>query len=304
LSECVLDPAKLVQPLFVLPGKGREEADPSLPGIIKASADRVPAVAERLLEVGLKAFLLFGVPEHKSPQGESALSKANPVFSALEETARKFPEAVLVTDICLCSFTESGHCGVDIDGKVENDATLEILAKYAVFAAESGSDMVAPSAMMDGMVRRIRSALDEKGLTGTLIMSYSAKFASSLYGPFRDVASSTPREGDRRGYQLPPSNQREALRELEEDAREGADILMIKPALPYLDLLAEARRRHLLPLAAYNVSGEYAMVKAASQKGYLDERMAVEEILLSIIRAGADLVITYHALEVAKWKTR
>lgn len=304
LRENSLDHGKLIQPLFILPGRGVDDTDPSLPGILRVSADLAPGMAGRMLESGLNALLLFGVPEEKSPRGESALSSSNPLFLALDGIKRKFPEAVLISDICLCSFTESGHCGVVRDGKVDNDETLELLSRYAVAAAECGSDMVAPSAMMDGMVSSIRKALDSRGLTDTLIMSYSAKFASSLYGPFRQAASSAPREGDRSGYQLPPPNLREALRELDADQEEGADILMIKPALPYLDLLAEARRRTLLPLAAYNVSGEYAMVKAASREGHLDERKAVEEILLSMFRAGADMVITYHAWEVARWKEK
>lgn len=304
LRENSLDHGKLIQPLFILPGRGLDDTDSSLPGILRVSADLAPGMAGRMLESGLNALLLFGVPEKKSPRGENALSSSNPLFLALDGIKRKFPEAVLISDICLCSFTESGHCGVVRDGKVDNDETLELLSRYAVAAAECGSDMVAPSAMMDGMVSSIRKALDSRGLTDTLIMSYSAKFASSLYGPFRQAASSAPREGDRSGYQLPPTNLREALRELDADQEEGADMLMIKPALPYLDLLAEARRRTLLPLAAYNVSGEYAMIKAASREGHLDERKAVEEILLSMFRAGADMVITYHAWEVARWKEK
>lgn len=304
LRENSLEVCKLAMPLFVVPGKGKEEVDPRLPGILRASADRLPFLVERALRAGLRTFLLFGVPGNKSTGGEVALSRENPLFSALEAVKERFPEAALAADICLCSFTESGHCGVLVGDRVDNDQSLAILSAYAVLAAESGADVVAPSAMMDGMVHIIREALDGKGLEGTLVMPYSAKFASSLYGPFRDAASSAPLYGDRRGYQLPIANRREALQELEADEEEGADILMIKPALPYLDLLSEARRRTLLPLAAYNVSGEYAMVKAAAREGYLDEREVVEELLLSMFRAGADLVITYHALEVAEWKAK
>lgn len=301
LSETRLTPSELVQPLFVVPGKGLREAEEGLPGIVRVTPDEAPREAESLLIRGVRSLLLFGLPESKSATGESACSPDNPLFSAVREVKRRFPEAVVMADICLCSHTVSGHCGVSSGGVVENDATLEILAKYSVAAAESGCDAVAPSAMMDGMVRRIREALDGRGLQKTIIVSYSAKFASTLYGPFRDVAGSTPLQGDRRGYQLPPGNLREALRELVADEDEGADILMVKPALPYLDVLAAARDLVLLPLAAYCVSGEYAMIRSAALSGWVEEREAVLEVLTAVKRAGASLIVTYHAWEAAGW---
>ncbi|WP_287154154.1 porphobilinogen synthase [Candidatus Solincola tengchongensis] len=303
-SETHLRPSDLVQPLFVLPGRGRRESEEGLPGIIRVTPDMALSEVDGLLRKGIRAVLLFGLPASKSPDGASACSPGNPLFEAASEIKRRFPEAAVLADICLCSHTESGHCGVVSGDEVANDPTLEILAKYSVAAAGAGCDAVAPSAMMDGMVRRIREALDEQGFQDTLIVSYSAKFASSLYGPFRAAARSAPLRGDRRGYQLPPGNAREALRELAADAEEGADVLMVKPALPYLDVLSAARRLTMLPLAAYCVSGEYAMIKSAAGRGWLEEEAAVMEVLTSIKRAGASLVVTYHAGEAAGWMGR
>lgn len=300
-SETQLRPSDLVQPLFVLPGRGRRESEEELPGIVGLTPDKALAEVESLLRKGIRAVLLFGIPPSKSPDGASACSSDNPLFEAASQIKRRFPEVAVLADICVCSHTKSGHCGVVSGNDVANDPTLEILAKYSVAAAGSGCDAVAPSAMMDGMVRRIRDALDEEGFQDTLIISYSAKFASSLYGPFRAAAGSAPLHGDRRTYQLPSGNLREALRELEADAAEGADVLMVKPALPYLDVLAAARRLIMLPLAAYCVSGEYAMIKSAARKGWLEEKAAVQEVLTAIKRAGASLLITYHAGEAAGW---
>ncbi len=301
LTETSVRACDLVQPLFVIPGRGRTEHVEGLPGMIRLSADEAPARAERLLERGVKAVLLFGVPGSKSVRGENAFSRDNPVFSAVKEIKSRFPEMLVITDVCLCSHMESGHCGLVKGGKVLNDPTLELLAKYSLTAAECGCDAVAPSAMMDGMVGRIRTALEENGFQDILIISYSAKFASSLYGPFRVAADSAPHRGDRRSYQINPANLREALREMMYDEAEGADILMVKPSLPYLDVLAAVRELTMLPLAAYCVSGEYAMIKAAAREGWLDEREVVREILTSIKRAGASLIITYHAEEASPW---
>jgi porphobilinogen synthase len=301
VRETRLAKKELVQPLFIIPGSGRKESAPGLPGIIRLTPDMTIPHAEDLLAKGIEALLLFGVAERKDPQGSGAWSEKNPVFQAVRGIKSSLPEITVIVDICLCAYTTEGHCGVEEGGVLQRDKTVELLGKMAVAAAFSGADMVAPSAMMDGMVAGIRHALDEAGFPMLPIMSYSAKFASAFYRPFRDAAESTPRKGDRRGYQLDPGNRREALREIKCDAEEGADVVMIKPALPYLDLISTANELTHLPVAAYNVSGEYAMVKAAVRQGWVVEKDAVAEILTSIKRAGAKIIITYHASEACAW---
>lgn len=301
VRETRLTKEELVQPLFIVPGRGHKESAPGLPGIVRLSPDMAIPQAEDLLARGIWALLLFGMAERKDPQGSAAWSEKNPVFQAVREIKASLPELTVIVDICLCAYTTDGHCGVEEDGVLQRDRTVELLGKMAVTAAFSGADMVAPSAMMDGMVAGIRHALDEAGFSMLPIMSYSAKFASAFYRPFRDAAGSAPRWGDRRGYQLDPGNRREALREIICDVEEGADVVMVKPALPYLDLISMANELTHLPVAAYNVSGEYAMVKAAVRQGWVVERDAVIEILTSIKRAGARIIITYHAGEVCAW---
>ncbi len=298
--ETRLHRSDLVFPLFVVEGEGIEEEVPSMPGIFRFSPDRLPREIEEILSLGLSSVILFGVPAEKDPTGSSALADDGVVQQAIRLIKREAPEMVVVTDVCLCEYTSHGHCGVVRDGEIDNDATLELLAAMAVSHADAGADMVAPSDMMDGRVAAIRRALDEAGHATTPIMSYAAKFASAFYGPFREAAESTPAFGDRRSYQMDPGNRREALREIELDLEEGADIVMVKPALAYLDVLREARNRFLHPLAAYSVSGEYAMVKAAGARGWIDEGRVIEEILLAIKRAGADLILTYFAKEAAR----
>jgi porphobilinogen synthase len=290
-----------VAPLFVVPGSGREEPIPSLVGHSRLSPDLALEKARMLAAAGVGGLLLFGIPDSKDEQGSGAADPDGPVPAAL----RRFREAdlplVLVADVCLCEYTSHGHCGV-LDGhQVDNDRSLPLLAEAALAYAEAGADVVAPSAMMDGQVGALRAGLDAAGHTGTAIMAYASKHASALYGPFREAAGSTPAFGDRRSYQMDSANGREALREMELDAREGADILMVKPAITSLDLLARAREQFQLPLAAYQVSGEYAMLEAAAQRGWLDRRAAALETLTAIRRAGADVIMTYLAADVAKW---
>jgi porphobilinogen synthase len=280
-------------PLFVAP-----EALPNerLPGLARHTVDSLLREVEELVRVGVPGVLLFGLPEEKDDEGSGAWIDDGIVQQALRELRPRFPELLLMTDVCLCEYTSHGHCGVISDGEVDNDATLELLARTAVSHVEAGADVVAPSDMMDGRIAAIRAELPQ-----TPIIAYSAKYASAFFGPFRDAADSAPAFGDRRGYQMDPGNVREALRECEQDVAEGADVLMVKPALPYLDVLRAARDRFELPLAAYNVSGEYAMIKAAAAAGDLDERAAVLESLIAIRRAGADVIFTYWAKDVASW---
>jgi len=299
-----LDPQQFIYPLFVRPGRGVREPIPSMPGQFRLSVDALLAEVESARSLGIDAVLLFGLPESKDAAGTGAYADDGIVQGAVRALRAAHPDLVVITDVCLCEYTSHGHCGVLRDGDVDNDATLDLLAKTAVSQAAAGCDLVAPSAMMDGQVGAIRRALDEAGFPQVAIMAYSAKHASAFYGPFRDAAASAPQFGDRRGYQMDPANAREAAREIAVDIAEGADIVMVKPALPYLDVIARARAAVPVPLAAYNVSGEYAMVKAAAQQGWLDERRAVMEILTAIARAGADLLITYHAKEAATWLSR
>jgi porphobilinogen synthase len=301
VRETELSAAHLVYPMFVVAGGERRRPIPSLPGIDHLSIDGAVEEAGEAAALGIPAVLLFGLPADKDDQGSGAWDDEGVIQLATRAIKAAHPDLLVICDLCLCEYTSHGHCGVLRDGAVDNDATLELLARTAVSQAEAGADAVAPSDMMDGRVGALRAALDDHGLAGTPIMAYSAKFASAFYGPFRDAAGSTPQEGDRRGYQMDPANAREALREVALDVAEGADIVMVKPALPYLDVIRRVRESTDLPLAAYNVSGEYAMIKAAAAQGLLDERAAVLEALTGIRRAGADILITYHAKDVARW---
>ncbi len=301
VREARLDPAGFIAPLFVRSGRSIREPIHSLPGQVRFSSDELDREVDRLRTLGITAILLFGIPETKSPDAREAYAETGIVQEAVRLLRRRHPSFVIMTDVCLCAYTDHGHCGVVNDGQVDNDASLDLLARTAVSHAAAGADLVAPSAMMDGQVAAIREALDAAGFTETAIMGYSAKYASGFYGPFRDASGSTPQFGDRRSYQMDPPNVREALREIALDVAQGADIVMVKPALPNLDIIARARESFDLPLAAYNVSGEYAMVKAAAAAGYLDERLVTLEVLTAIKRAGADIIITYHAKEAARW---
>lgn len=301
VRETALSPGDLVYPLFVTHGEGVRREIPSMPGQYQISVDQLPGEAEELRSLGVPAVILFGLPAAKDETGSEAYDPDGIVQRAVRVLKQAAPDLVVITDVCLCEYTSHGHCGVIVDGEVDNDATLPLLARTAVSHAQAGADMVAPSDMMDGRVAAIRAALDEAGLGRVPIMAYAAKQASAFYGPFRVAAESAPQFGDRRGYQMDPGNWREALREIEADIEEGADIIMVKPALPNLDIIARARESFGLPLAAYNVSGEYAMVKAAAAAGHLDERLVTLEVLTAIRRAGADIIITYHAKEAARW---
>jgi porphobilinogen synthase len=301
VRETRLSPQDFVYPLFVTHGDNVRREIESMPGQCQLSIDQLAAEAEELRDLGIPAVLLFGLPASKDDVGSEAYDPDGIVQRAVRALKQASPDLVVITDVCLCEYTSHGHCGVVVDGEVDNDRTLPLLARTAVSHAQAGADVVAPSDMMDGRVAAIRGALDEAGLAATPIMAYAAKQASAFYGPFRVAAESAPQFGDRRGYQMDPANAREAMLEIEADIDEGADIVMVKPALPNLDIIARARQRFDLPLAAYNVSGEYAMVKAAAAAGYLDERLVTLEVLTAIRRAGADIVITYHAKEVARW---
>jgi len=301
VRETRLDLDDFVMPLFVCPGEGVDRPLEGLAGIAQRSVDRLCDEAELLAGLGVKAVLLFGILESKDEVATGAWDDDGIVQRALRALRGRAPELVLVTDICLCEYTSHGHCGLVRDGEVANDLTLEFLARTAVSHVEAGADVVAPSDMMDGRVAAIRAALDAEGREQVPIIAYSAKYASAFYGPFREAAGSTPAFGDRRSYQMDPPNVREALRECELDLAEGADVIMVKPALPYLDVIAAVRARFDVPVAAYNVSGEYGMVKAAAASGWLDERQAAIECLTAIKRAGADIVISYWTKELAAW---
>jgi porphobilinogen synthase len=294
VRETSLSLDDLVMPLFVAP---EALANERLPALARHSLESLEREVDELVRLGVRSVLLFGVPEEKDEEGSGAWIDDGIVQQALRALRARFPELLLLTDVCLCEYTSHGHCGVVVDGEIDNDASLELIARTAVSHVEAGADAVCPSDMMDGRVGAIRSELPQ-----TPIVAYSAKYASAFYGPFRDVADSAPAFGDRRGYQMDPGNVREALRECEQDIAEGADVVMIKPALPYLDVIRAARDRFELPIAAYNVSGEYAMVKAAAAAGDLDERAAALETLTAIRRAGADIVFTYWAKEFARWR--
>jgi porphobilinogen synthase len=300
--ETELSASHLVYPMFVVAGAERRTPIASMPGIDHLSIDGAVEEAGIAQELGIPAVLLFGLPAAKDELGTGAYDDEGVIQLATRAIKAAHPDLRVIADLCLCEYTSHGHCGVlRPDGVVDNDATLELLARTAVSQAEAGADAVAPSDMMDGRVGALRSALDEHGLSETPIVAYSAKFASAFYGPFREAADSAPAQGDRRGYQMDPANAREAIREARLDEDEGADVIMVKPALPYLDVIRRIRDSTELPVAAYNVSGEYAMIKAAAAQGLIDERAAVLEALTGIRRAGADIVITYHAKDVARW---
>ncbi len=300
VRETSLSPDNFIYPLFVTFGKGVRKEISSMPGCFQESVDKVVKHAKEVYSLGIPSVLLFGIPEHKDETGTGAYDENGVVQKAIKAIKNTVPGLYVITDVCMCEYTSHGHCGIIKDGDVENDLTLELLAKEAISHAKAGADMVAPSDMMDGRVEAIRDALDEEGFSDLPIMSYAAKYASAFYGPFREAAESTPQFGDRRSYQMDPSNRREALKEIALDVEEGADIIMVKPALAYLDIISDAKDFFDIPVAAYNVSGEYSLVKAAGRLGWIDEKRVMMEILTSIKRAGADLILTYFAKEAAK----
>jgi porphobilinogen synthase len=291
----------MIYPMFVCPGQKVRQEVSSMPGMFQQSADQIVEECREVESLGIPGVILFGLPEKKDARGMSSIAADGVVQRAIEAIRKAKLKLLVITDVCLCEYTDHGHCGVIEDSEVANDATLDILAKQAVSHARAGADIVAPSDMMDGRVGVIREALDEHKFENISILAYAAKYSSGFYGPFREAAQSTPQFGDRRGYQMDPANAREALREVEMDLDEGADMVMVKPALPYLDIIRRVREEFDVPVAAYNVSGEYSMVKAAVQKGWLDERRVVTEILTGIQRAGAEIILTYHAKDAARW---
>lgn len=301
VQETRVSPDTLIYPLFVVEGDNKKEEIPSMPGQYRYSIDRIGEELDKISLAGVKSILLFGIPKHKDACGSSAWAEDGIVQKALLYIKKNYPNLYCITDVCMCEYTSHGHCGI-LDGKnVDNDKTLEVLAKTALSHAKAGADMVAPSDMMDGRIAALRSTLDANGFVNTPIMSYAVKYASAFYGPFRDAAGSAPEFGDRKGYQMDYHNRREALREAELDCKEGADILMVKPALSFLDIVRDVRERFDKPLAAYSVSGEYAMIKAAAAAGYIDEASIVCESTVSMYRAGADMLITYYAKEIAQY---
>ena len=301
VRETHLQAESFILPLFLVSGSNVQEEIPAMPGQYHLSCDRAVEVAREAANYGVNAVLLFGLPEHKDAVGRTALDSQGPVARGIRAIKQAMPQMTVITDVCLCEYTDHGHCGVIKDEYVDNDATLKLLASMAVMHAKAGADMVAPSDMMDGHVAAIRQHLDQMDFPEIPILGYSAKYASAFYGPFREAANSAPQFGDRRSYQMDPANRREALQEVALDVAEGVDAIMVKPALAYLDVLREVRDHFPQPLCAYNVSGEYSMVKAAASQGWIDERRVVLELLTSIRRAGADMIITYHAIEAAKW---
>lgn len=301
VRENSLEINDFVYPIFVVPGTNGKEEIPSMPGQYHLSVDNAVKMAEEVYKLGIPAVEVFGLPEYKDEIGSSAWDMTSPVQCAIKAIKSAVPDLVIVGDVCLCQYTLSGHCGVLKGHEVDNDPTLELIAKVALSQAEAGADIVAPSDMMDGRIAAIRETLDKNDLQNVIIMSYAVKYASGYYGPFRDAADSAPQFGDRRGYQMDPANSREAMKEVDLDMEEGADIIMVKPALAYLDIVRQVRDRVDRPVAVYNVSGEYAMVKAAAAKGWIDEKRIVMESLLSMKRAGSDIIISYHAPDVAKW---
>lgn len=300
IRETSLSPAQFIYPLFIIPGKNKREEISSMPGVFQVTVDLLAQEARECLDLGINTVILFGLPDKKDGVGTGAHIKDGIIQTAIRELKKQVPDILIVTDVCLCEYTDHGHCGCIIDGDVDNDATLEILAKTALSHAQAGADMVAPSDMMDGRVAEIRAILDENNFDSVPIMSYAVKYASAFYGPFREAADCAPQFGDRRSYQMDPANSREALREATLDVDEGADIIMVKPAVAYLDIISRLHDEFDLPVAAYHVSGEYAMIKAAAEKGWIDEAKVMEETLLSIKRAGADIIITYFAKDMAK----
>ncbi len=301
VRETSLAPSDFIAPLFVVPGKGVRQPVPSMPGIDRTSPELAGEDAKALFSLGVKSVILFGIPDRKDARGSTSADPEGPVCRAVRAIKSASPGTVVMTDVCLCEYTDHGHCGVLKGETVDNDPTLEILAAEALAHARAGADVVAPSDMMDGRVAAIRKALDANGLANVPILAYAAKYASGFYGPFREAAESTPAFGDRRAYQMDPANVREAVKEVLSDIEEGADLVMVKPAMAYLDVVRAVREATNVPLAAYNVSGEYAMVKAAERNGWIDGKRVALEILTSIRRAGADLILTYHAKEAAQW---
>ena len=301
VRETQLSVDDLIYPLFVVPGSGVRDEIPSMPDCFHLSVDELLKEASEVQSLGIPGILLFGLPESKDECGSGAYADDGIVQKAVRAVKASFSDLLVITDVCLCEYTSHGHCGVVRDGEVENDATLELLAKTALSHAKAGADIVAPSDMMDGRVEALRETLDVNGFGDTAIMSYAAKYASAFYGPFREAAECAPQFGDRRSYQMDPGNAREALKEVSLDIEEGADFIMVKPALSYLDIIRLVKDSTVLPVAAYNVSGEYSMVKAAARNGWIDEQRVVLEILLSMKRAGADIILTYHAKDAARW---
>ncbi len=302
VRETRVEADDLVAPLFVCPGTGVRDPVESMPGVSRLSIDACVKECEALMKAGIRAVLLFGIPESKDETGQCGCAPAGIVQRAVRALRRNFDELVIITDVCNCAYTTHGHCGVVVDGEVDNDRTLEVLAAQAVSHAEAGCDVVAPSDMMDGRVGALRDALDKAGFVNVAILSYAAKYGSAFYGPFRDAADSAPSFGDRRAYQMDPANGDEAMREMALDIEEGADIVMVKPGMAYLDIVRRAKERFDVPLAVYSVSGEYAMVKAAAERGWIDEKRVVNEMLISMKRAGADIILTYHAADVLRWR--
>ncbi len=301
VRETSLSPYDFIYPMFVVHGQGVRRAIKSMPGIYQLSVDQALVEAQEVAGLGIPSIVLFGVPAVKDALGSENFSDQGIVQQAMRTIKHALPDLIAIADLCMCEYTDHGHCGVVQDGEIANDATLEILGKAAVSYARAGADVVAPSGMMDGMVGAIRSALDAEGFVNVSILSYAIKYASAFYGPFREAAEGAPKFGDRKTHQMDPANAREVLRELALDLEEGADMVMVKPALPYLDIIRRVRDACHVPLAAYNVSGEYAMIKAAAANGWLDERAVVLELLTGIKRAGADLILTYHAKDAARW---
>jgi porphobilinogen synthase len=300
VRETTLSPEDLIYPLFVTFGKGVRKKISSMPGCFQMSVDEIVKEANKAYKLGVPAIILFGIPEHKDARASQAYSPQGVVQQAIRAIKAKVPDLIVITDVCLCEYTDHGHCGIIKKGKVLNDPTLELLAKEALSHVKAGADIVAPSDMMDGRVAVIRDALDSGGFDEIPIISYSAKYSSAFYGPFREAAESTPAFGDRRSYQMDPANRREAIKEVALDIEEGADIVMVKPAMSYMDIIADIKDAFDLPVAAYNVSGEYSMIKAAAKLGWIDETKVMMELLLSFKRAGADLIFTYHAVEASK----
>lgn len=301
VRETRLDPAELIYPIFMAEGENIKTPVDSMPTVYQYSIDRLEEILPQIADSGISGLLIFGIPSHKDARGTEAYNDEGITQRAIRYIKAHYPDMIVIADVCLCEYTDHGHCGLVCGCKILNDETLPLLSAMSVSLAKAGADIIAPSDMMDGRVAAIRKSLDENGFTDTPIMAYSAKFASGYYSPFRDAAHSSPGFGDRKTYQMDPANGREALREIEDDIREGADLVMVKPALAYLDVLKSARERFDLPLVAYNVSGEFSMVKAAAQMGWIDERRIVMENLTAIKRAGADIIITYHALDAAAW---
>ncbi len=300
VRETRLSPLNFIYPLFVCPGRRVKREVGAMPGVYQMSVDRIVRECQEVASLGIPAVLLFGLPESKDPEASGAYAEDGIVQRAVRAVKREVKDLLVVTDVCLCEYTSHGHCGRILGGDVDNDSTLELLARTALSHAQAGADIVAPSDMMDGRVGAIRRVLDEKGFSNTPILAYAAKFASAFYGPFREAAESAPQFGDRRGYQMDPANQREAMREIALDIEEGADIIMVKPALPYLDVIWRAKQEFRLPVAAYQVSGEYSMIMAAARNGWIDLERTMWETLTSIRRAGADLILTYFAKTAAR----